>query len=119
MKVQLKQDLSDVQGLASGHLKRGGVYTVLEILMSETEASSYRLITAANEDSALFDVSLFEIVDNTISAHWKVYSLGENGFEMTLEQWSVPGFWEAFYDLDPDAKVAFEEGVKLLEAEGA
>ena len=81
-------------------LSMGGVYEVVGI-----EAGSYRIIDDEGEP-ALFDPSLFTVVDARRPSHWVVTV--QDGTEYAYApELSAPGFFEDYHEGDPSAVRVF------------
>jgi hypothetical protein len=95
---------------AGAWLKPGVSYDVLEVRAEPGRLVHLRIAGEQSGTPALFDAALFDTVDGTIPPHWRA-RLGPGG-TLTLgpEAWAAPGFWEAYFDDDPDAVAAYERG---------
>lgn len=95
----------------------GKVYHVFEVVH---ERGRWLLRIMADEPNglALFQLEQFEIVTPKIPATWTI-SWGKDGFfELAPQQWCHTGFWESYYDRDPDTVRIFEEERrKIIEAD--
>jgi hypothetical protein len=65
-----------------------------------------RIIADEQTTPALFDLSDFEVVDGILPSNWIADSSDET-FELTPKSWTEPGFWERFFDGDPEALNTF------------
>ena len=58
---------------------------------------------------ALFRLEEFEIVTSKVPATWRI-GWNKNGFlTLSPEAWGRLGFWEQYYDREPQALQVFEE----------
>jgi hypothetical protein len=82
----------------SGSLRVGSEYTVLEIFAQADGANFLRIEYSETELPPLFDSRMFEVASGWIPKAWNV-SVRESGtLTFGPEDWSRPGFWEAFMD---------------------
>lgn len=58
---------------------------------------------------ALFGASQFEVVSDAIPSAWRVRRVGDSLLLLEPEAWLTPGFWEAYFNLDPEAERIFEK----------
>lgn len=102
----------------SGWLTIGKVYHVLEVIQNSRGKWMFRLLGDEPNGPALFQFEEFEIVASKIPASWTI-AWGKDGFfELTPEAWRQTGFWEKYYDRNPDAIQVFEEEKRKLIDEG-
>ncbi|WP_381554272.1 hypothetical protein [Streptomyces eurythermus] len=95
------------QGVSS--LRDGTEYTVLEVYFSGEGESFFRIKFAENEDSALFNSEAFEVTSTKIPPTWKLFPSEGRSFTLCPESWNRPGFWESYYDHDPQALTLYEQ----------
>ena len=62
------------------------------------------------------DSRQFELVSSRLSSTW-VGSLEEWGSDARADAWTRPGFWEDYFDREPEAMKQFEQARKTIEAE--
>jgi hypothetical protein len=116
MKVRCIKLLDSMGEVAehSAWARVGNVYHVLSISISPSQT---RLCLIGDEPTpALFELDMFEIVSSTIPSVWVITSPKSGWFSLAPEPWSRPGFWEEFYDREPEAMACFEEYRKLIVA---
>ena len=78
--------------------------------------SAFRLIGDGKGGVALFPAESFEVVSPAVARTWNT-SWSSNGFfQLTPERWTRAGFWERFYDQEPDAVRIFEEEREVIES---
>jgi hypothetical protein len=90
-------------------LTLGKVYDVLTLTFGTQQKWLLRLVGDGLNGVALFPLDQFEIVSQKIPAPWIVTWNSKEIFEMTTETWSQPGYWERYYDRDPEALKVFDE----------
>ena len=114
MKVQLKETASpEVRRDPGRWLQPGVAYTVLAIEASGRGHQEYRVAAEIQGTPALFDARLFEIVDGRLPPNWMATADGER-LEFQPAAWAGAGFWERFFDGDPDASRAYHEEVDKI-----
>ena len=89
-------------------LTLGKVYHVMTLTFGTQKKWLLRLIGDGRNGLALFPLEQFEIVSSNIPAAW-VIRWEKGVFELSPEPWNQPGFWERYYERDPDAIRVFEE----------
>lgn len=112
MKVRLLDGAAPTSNVG-GWLKPNIDYVVLAIECLGG-APSYR-IAAANGTPALFEPSLFEIVDASVDPDWIVRHSDGGSTELIPARWSEPGFWESFFDGEEHAVVLYKEVLRQME----
>jgi hypothetical protein len=88
-------------------MKVGGVYTVLALWI-EPGHNRFRLV-GEEWTPGLFDAEMFELVSGIVPSVWTISSPQPGCFSIEPEAWSRPGFWDAFFDREPEAIAVFEE----------
>jgi hypothetical protein len=94
--------------------KLGGVYHVLGIWVDRAQ-TRLRLI-GEEPTPALFEPEMFEVVSSAIPSIWVINSPKPGCLSLEPEVWSRSGFWEEFFDREPEAVACFEEYRKLIVA---
>jgi hypothetical protein len=88
-------------------VKRLEEYDVLEMLVLPGRGAKFRILTDDGVP-ALFDAAMFVTTAAAIPRHW-VMSAREGGLvKLGPAPWLEPGFWERYFDGDPDAIAAYE-----------
>jgi hypothetical protein len=88
-------------------VKVGGVYHVLSIWIDATH-TRFRLV-GEEAAPALFEPEMFEVVSPKVPTSWLVTSPKPGCFSLEPEAWTVPGFWERFFDDEVEAIASFRE----------
>jgi hypothetical protein len=91
----------------SAWAKIAGVYHVLGIWV-EPAQTRFRLV-GEESTPGLFEPEMFEVVSPKIPPSWVVTSPKPGCFSFEPEAWSGVGFWERFFDGEPEAVAAFKE----------
>lgn len=97
----------------------GKKYHVLSIFVADGEVPKYRLIGDDGVTPALHTSSQFDVVSDTLPSVWKAHSVPFKFFELAPGSWTAPGFWEAYFDGDPEAEAIFRESCRKLVEEEA
>lgn len=94
----------------------GETYEVLSIVCEEGK-NKLRLI-GDEPVPALFELEMFEVVSSDISRTWVATSPRPGCLVIGPEPWAQAGFWEAFFDQEPNAVACFdEERRKILDGQ--
>lgn len=81
------------------------------------ERTMLRLI-GENPTPALFQTDIFEVVSSVIPPSWIVVSPKPGLLDVGPEPWTRPGFWERYFDQDPEAVAIFKrERERMLESD--
>ncbi|MCX4796466.1 MULTISPECIES: hypothetical protein [unclassified Streptomyces] len=96
------------QGITA--LTNGHEYAVLEISAPFKRATSFRVefIEGGLRQSALFDTRAFTVISHSLPPTWRYFQLESGSFSLCPESWNKSGFWEAYYDGDPQAIAVYE-----------
>ncbi len=93
----------------------GREYDVLEIV---AHPGSEVLLRLLGDDSSggpgLWDSRLFRTSSRTIPASWAVHVNEAGEVHVGPETWQRSGFWEAFYDGDPQANRDYDDALEAL-----
>ncbi len=101
---------------SSAWLTIGKIYAVLSVVQNTDFRWSLRLMGDDPNGVALFPLEQFEIITNTISPTWIVS--WDGCFSLGPAPWDGAGFWNRYYDRDPDALRIFdEEHKKIVESD--
>jgi hypothetical protein len=96
---------------SSPWLTHGRVYHVMSTHVSRDGKRSYGIINSHPKDEwpqmGRHQAECFEVVSKIIPSNWREWE-GEGGSGMSPTAWQVPGFYETFYDHDPEAYPIFE-----------
>jgi hypothetical protein len=96
--------------------KVGSVYQVLGIWV-EPAQTRFRLV-GEEATPALFEPEMFQVVSAKIPPAWVVTSPKPGYLSLAPEAWSGAGFWERFFDGEPEAVAAFnEEQARIIAAD--
>ena len=104
--------LTDSMGNPRGQSSRvsiGSIYPVLEVIQDTHHRWLLRLPGDGPNGVAIFGRDQFETVSARIPNVWIAKWNTQGGFALTTEAWAQPGYWERYYDRDPEARKVFEE----------
>jgi hypothetical protein len=87
-------------------LRIGDVYDVLEVHAGEDGRNLLRLV-GRQSTPALFHVRAFTILDGRFPSTWTISS-SEDAFVLGPEPWREAGFWDRFFDREPEAVRIYE-----------
>jgi len=85
----------------------GSIYQVLSVFISINGTIEYRLISDDNCTPALFNAVQFKIVSENLSPNWVANHELETYFELAPKSWTTDGFWERYFDGEPEAIKCF------------
>ncbi len=97
----------------SSWLTVGRTYTVLEIF-AESNSVDFRLIGDDGKTPAYHDAQQFEVVTDAIPKEWCINFKPGMYLELAPKRWSKDGFWEAYFNDDPEAVKAFDDVCRQL-----
>jgi hypothetical protein len=87
-------------------------YEVLEIYAYPARHVELRVASSDNATPALFDSELFMTVDGYLPASWEA-KIEEGGvLRIGPARWLEPGFWEAYFDGEPEFVKAYHSEVR-------
>ena len=117
MKVLCTSIISPVSGEpleSSTWVHIGGEYLVLGIEAVVRERIRLQIVTDEGTPS-WWDSRMFATTDPRIPPDWEA-AVNEKG-HVTLcpTRWAAPGFWERYFDQEPEAKVEYAEELSKIE----
>lgn len=86
----------------------GQEYTVLEVDALPDHRFSVRL-DLGDQVPGLWDSEMFETTDPVIPAVWVARFSDGGSLQFAPPRWLERGFWERYFDDEPDAVAVFEE----------
>jgi hypothetical protein len=116
MKVRCKS-LKDARGnpqSESPWLTLGKVYNVMALELDNNGEWLARLVGDGPNGVALFPLELFEVESSVVSPTWTTSWKSGKLIELSPKRWVREGFWENYYDRDPEAIRIFEEEKNLI-----
>ena len=88
----------------------GTAFAVQELSVSLHEGVTLRVETPDDARvPVLVPGSSFEVVDGSRPASWVVSDLADQSFDLGPPEWQEVGFWERFFDREPEALAIYEE----------
>ena len=86
-------------------------YLVLSVLISPKGPAKLRAIADDGRTLILVDASLFAMSSQPLPRSW-VLAIREGGVvELGPPSWLEPGFWERYFDRDPDTISQFQREI--------
>ncbi len=98
----LDEDTGEVLD-SSSWLTVGKVYHVLSVNMEDGLPIKFQLVSDDEQIPAYHDANQFEIITNIIPKGWIADFVSKSHFRLSPKAWSQPGFWEAYFDGEPEA----------------
>ncbi len=96
-------------------LSIGKEYVVLAIEIYPGKDILYRLVgNNENKRPALYDASQFEVVSDKIPSNWTIHQLKCGLLDLSPKAWLTEGFWENFYDLEPEALETYKREARII-----
>ena len=95
-------------------LTLGKVYHVLEVIQDPRRKWLLRVLGNGSDGVGIFRLEQFEIVSTKVPDAWIVDLNTDGDLTLTTEDWNKPGFWDAYYDRDPNARKKFEDGKRKI-----
>lgn len=91
----------------------GREYLVLAVYGDAT-GIKFRLLSDDDTTPALFEATDFIMLETTLPGDWE-FSLSESrSWELSPRQWAKSSFWNSYFDGDPIALKAFDEGLNMM-----
>ncbi|WP_322747570.1 MULTISPECIES: hypothetical protein [unclassified Frankia] len=101
----------------SAWVRLGGEYIVISVLACPGRRIELQIVGDDVRAPGLWDSEMFMTVDDRLPSNW-VAKVGEGGVvELAPRRWLEPGFWEAYFDRDPDAVAAYEDELRQILSE--
>ncbi|MFE2032812.1 hypothetical protein ACFXKS_13120 [Streptomyces scopuliridis] len=91
-------------------LREGQEYVVLEVSVRYGKSALFRVefMEGEWEQSALFDSRAFTVTSHSLPPTWRYFQFDTGSVSLCPESWNQPGFWESYYDHDPQALEVYE-----------
>jgi hypothetical protein len=117
MKVCLRSRAEAERNDIRDWLRLDEEYVVLCIEANLWKSVYYR-IASLEGTPALFEASLFTITDPRVDEEWIVRQDDSGRLVFEPEPWSVPGFWEDYFNQDPTAVARYRDVLQRMTADG-
>jgi hypothetical protein len=105
-------ELGDTEGdtpSRSPWLTVGKEYTVLSVYF-DVHGRWLLLLMGDNEPGlGLFPFCHFSVVDSSLPSNWVALWHTDGTFELTPVPWAKSGYWERYFDGDPESVSLFDE----------
>jgi hypothetical protein len=93
------------------------VYPVLEMSTEGRGGTTFRIVAGDPWTPSLWPSEMFRTVDGRLPSNW-VVDVGDGGrMKIGPAAWMARGFWEAYFDREPDAVARYEGELPCLLAE--
>ena len=99
-------------GGQSGSISVGGEYIVIEIIASPGRYVELRLHQIEGAPS-LWPSAMFETTDDSIPSNWRA-EVSDSGFMSVRPGRWRRGFWERYFNDDPEAVALYEEELATM-----
>jgi hypothetical protein len=111
-------DESGREQASSAWLTVGRVYLVLSLYLAP-HGNSVQIMDDQGPGPGFYRLDQFDLVDGSVPAIW-VASKMPGGSELSLEPaaWTPVGFWERYFDGDPEARALFKQELAKLASDG-
>jgi hypothetical protein len=100
----------------SSWLTIGTIYHVLEVIQGVDRRWLVRLVGDGPNGLALFQLEQFDVVTHDMPDTWTIGWLDDGSFKLSPTAWRSPGFWERYYDREPNAIRSFEDEKRKIMA---
>ncbi|SFM52059.1 hypothetical protein SAMN03159341_1422 [Paenibacillus sp. 1_12] len=124
MKVRCRDVVNPSKGTRFMALTRNTEYVVLSMefygdslfAKSKGDFIIYRII---DDDNLLkpYPASIFEICSNRLSSCWVCYRNKDDAMQVLPQEWAYNGFWEQYYNDEPNALLKFDLAKKQIYSE--
>lgn len=94
-----------------GWLTVGREYDVLAVYFDRTQGTLFRIIGNDTFTPALFPLEILEITDSRIPQNWVLEKDSSGVLRLSPKAWLETGYWDRFFDREPQAIKIFEEEV--------
>jgi hypothetical protein len=97
-------------------LQLGKESIVLTLSIDALGRALVRIVDDRGAEPGLYSLNHFEIVEHTIPVNWAVTQVNSGGLFFGPLAWGKPGYWERYFENDPEAVRIFEsEYHKIME----
>ncbi|GAB2191562.1 hypothetical protein MAH1_31750 [Sessilibacter sp. MAH1] len=102
----------------SSWLTVGKEYHVLSVFIADSQPAEYRLLSDDGRTPGMYKADQFELVNKKLPSSWVANYEAESYFELAPKLWVEPGFWESYFDGEPDAVDVFNSEKESILSEG-
>ena len=95
----------------------GHEYLVLEVTADAADRVLLRLIGDDRTVPGLHEAGLFATVSSTVPSTWTAAVHDGGRLHLGPERWRSPGFWERYFDYEPEAVAVFREELDSILSE--
>lgn len=90
-------------------------YPVLSIIVEPGRGAKFRIPTS-DGTPALFDAAMFATTGDSLPPNWVVRTREGGVVEFGPASWLEEGFWDRYFDKDPEALAIFETEMRIAGA---
>jgi len=98
-------------------LTTGHTYTVLSVIVGASGKLQFRLIGDDKYTPFLADANQFEVTDTKIPKSWEINFSPNSHFSISPKAWCRVGFWDDYFDGDPEAEAIFDREKEVIFSE--
>jgi hypothetical protein len=107
-------DKSGREQTSSAWLTVGRVYVVLSLYVA-SDGNSVQIMGDQGPGPGIYRLDQFELVDGSIPAIWVASKMPRgNGLSLEPAAWAPVGFWDKYFDGDPEARAVFQQVLAKL-----
>jgi len=105
---------------SSSSLTVGKEYVVLSIHVEDRDNTKFQILRDDHTPS-FHNANQFEVISSKIPNTWQIDFIPKSYLSLGPKAWSRPGFWDDYFDGDPEAEAIFdrEKEVMFSEESGA
>lgn len=107
-------DRSGREQASSAWLTVGRVYVVLSLYLG-SDGNSVQIMGDQGPGPGVYRLDQFELVECSIPATWVAGKMPRgHGLSFEPAAWAQVGFWERYFDGDPEARAVFQQELAML-----
>ncbi len=99
----------------SSWLTVGKTYHVLSVNMDHGSPVKFQVISDDGQTPVYHNANQFEVVSNKIPEGWVIDFVSKSYLRLSPKAWSKPGFWEEYFDGEPEAIDVFNAERNIIE----
>jgi hypothetical protein len=117
MKICLRSGVDLQTERLQGWLQYGKTYIVLSVEQYNSSEIGFRVASEDGGQPVLFRAALFDLIDGSLPACWKVLAVRQNTVDLGPEVFGQAGFWEKCFDRDHIALGEYREAMEQVMAD--
>jgi hypothetical protein len=113
--IKIYNEISGKEKIEDPWMVVGKEYTPIEVICLSGKPN-FRIISDLDpfETPALYNSDQFLTTSTLIPSNWKIQSDEHGGITIAPQKWLRPGFWEDYFNQDPQAIKEFEEEKNII-----